>query len=80
MQGELHELWRGLRRNDDVRCIVLTGAGDKAFCTGIDRAETMGDYGKADAKKERVVGARTPFMFDDPGRTSGRRAAISGSR
>jgi len=44
MQGELHELWRGLRRNDDVRCIVLTGAGDKAFCTGIDRAETMGDY------------------------------------
>jgi enoyl-CoA hydratase/carnithine racemase len=71
MQGELHELWRGLRRNDDVRCIVLTGAGDKAFCTGIDRDETMRDFGKPDAAKERVVGARTPFMFDDPGANIG---------
>src|SRR5262245_46059298 len=64
MQRELHELWRGLRRNDAVRCIVLTGAGDKAFCTGIDRTETMGAGAAAGA---RVVGAAsTPFMFDDP--------------
>ena len=64
MQRELHDLWRGLRRNDAVRCIVLTGAGDKAFCTGIDRTETMTDY---PAAGERVVGAAsTPFMFDDP--------------
>ena len=42
MQRELHALWRGLRRHDDVRCIVLTGAGEKAFCTGIDRMEQMG--------------------------------------
>ncbi len=34
MQRELHALWRGLRRHDDVRCVVLTGAGEKAFCTG----------------------------------------------
>jgi enoyl-CoA hydratase/carnithine racemase len=39
MQRELHALWRGLRRHDDVRCVVLTGAGEKAFCTGIDRME-----------------------------------------
>ena len=39
MQRELRELWRMLRTNDDVRCVVLTGAGDKAFCTGIDREE-----------------------------------------
>jgi len=69
MQRELHDLWRGLRRNDDVRVAVLTGAGDKAFCTGIDRAETMGDYPKSG---ERVVGAAsTPFMFDDPGANIG---------
>ena len=43
MQRELHALWRGLRRHDDVRCVVLTGAGEKAFCTGIDRMEQMGE-------------------------------------
>ena len=42
MQRELHTLWRALRRHDSVRCIVLTGAGEKAFCTGIDRMEQMG--------------------------------------
>ena len=64
MQRELHDLWRSLRRNDAVRVIVLTGAGDKAFCTGIDRTETMGEQ----SPRERVVGAgSTPFMFDDPG-------------
>ncbi len=65
MQRELRAVWTGLRRNDDVRVAVLTGAGDRAFCTGIDRTETMGDYPEG----ERVVGSgSTPFMFDDPGR------------
>jgi enoyl-CoA hydratase/carnithine racemase len=68
MQRELRDVWTGLRRNDDVRCVVLTGAGDKAFCTGIDRTETMGDYGQPD-RGEKIVGSgSTPFMFDDPGR------------
>ena len=66
MQKELYELWRRLRRNDDVRAVVLTGAGEKAFCTGIDRTETMGETAKP--KGERLVGSgSTPFMFDDPG-------------
>jgi enoyl-CoA hydratase/carnithine racemase len=70
MQQELRDTWRSLRRNDDVRCVVLTGAGDKAFCSGIDRVETMGDYG--DASKPKVVGSgSTPFMFDDPGANIG---------
>ena len=60
-----------MRRNDDVRVAVLTGAGDKAFCTGIDRTETMGEYA-AKTTGERVVGAAsTPFMFDDPGANIG---------
>ena len=71
MQHELRDCWRGLRRNDDVRAVVLTGAGEKAFCTGIDRTETMGEEG-AEAKGERVVGSgSTPFMFDDPGENIG---------
>src|SRR3970040_646176 len=64
MQHELKDLWRGLRSNDAVRCVVLTGAGEKAFCTGIDRTEMMGSKGG----RERQVGSgSTPFMFDDPG-------------
>jgi enoyl-CoA hydratase/carnithine racemase len=67
MQRELHTLWRALRRHDDVGCIVLTGAGEKAFCTGIDRMEQMG--GEADETTDRdIVGSgSTPFMFNDPG-------------
>jgi enoyl-CoA hydratase/carnithine racemase len=68
MQRELHELWRALRLHDPVRCIVLTGAGEKAFCTGIDRAEQMGDdRATLDDDEHRIGGASTPFQFDDPG-------------
>lgn len=38
MVEELSRLWRGLKTDDAVRCIVLTGSGDRAFCTGIDRS------------------------------------------
>lgn len=65
MQLELRDLWRSLRRNDDVRVAVLTGAGDKAFCTGIDRMETMSDEPVPD--DAHVGSGATPFMFDDPG-------------
>jgi enoyl-CoA hydratase/carnithine racemase len=67
MQRELHSLWRGLRRHDDVRCIVLTGAGDKAFCTGIDRMEQMGDAADSTTDPDVVGSGSTPFMFNDPG-------------
>jgi enoyl-CoA hydratase/carnithine racemase len=67
MQRELHSLWRGLRRHDDVRCIVLTGAGDKAFCTGIDRMEQMGDAADDTTDPDVVGSGSTPFMFNDPG-------------
>jgi enoyl-CoA hydratase/carnithine racemase len=67
MQRELHTLWRTLRRNDAVRCIVLTGAGDKAFCTGIDRMEQMGDAADDPGDRNIVGSGSTPFMFNDPG-------------
>ncbi|AKL73191.1 enoyl-CoA hydratase/carnithine racemase [Actinobacteria bacterium IMCC26256] len=68
MQRELKSLWRGLRRHDDVRCIVLTGAGDRAFCTGIDRTEQMGSESVATNDEDAIgAGDQTPFMFNDPG-------------
>jgi enoyl-CoA hydratase/carnithine racemase len=65
MQRDLRDCWRSLRRNDDVRCVVLTGSGDRAFCTGIDRMEQMG--GEGDPDPDLVGSGSTPFMFNDPG-------------
>src|ERR1700754_883947 len=68
MQRELKTVWRALRRHDDVRCVVLTGAGEKAFCTGIDRMEQMGGEGESTFDAEDAIGSgSTPFMFNDPG-------------
>jgi enoyl-CoA hydratase/carnithine racemase len=36
MNAELVEVWQALRMNDDVRVAILTGAGDRAFTSGID--------------------------------------------
>jgi enoyl-CoA hydratase/carnithine racemase len=77
MQHELHTLWRELRRDDEVRCVVLTGAGTKAFCVGIDREETMGQWSsEQDVASQRGgegVGyaSDTPWHFDDPGENLG---------
>jgi enoyl-CoA hydratase/carnithine racemase len=47
MMHEVHECWRELRENDDVRVVVLTGTGDKAFCTGLDRTDAaVGEPGR----------------------------------
>ena len=67
MQRELHDCWRKLRRHDDVRCVVLTGAGDKAFCTGIDRMEQMGGDTDESTDEDVVGSGSTPFHFNDPG-------------
>jgi enoyl-CoA hydratase/carnithine racemase len=81
MQSELKSIWRGLRTNEDVNCAVLTGAGERAFCTGIDRSEMMGDWdepgdisgSQGGMSKNRGTGGAgaTPWHFDDPGENIG---------
>ncbi len=83
MQRELHHVWTSLRHHDDVRVVVLTGAGDEAFCTGIDRHETLPpkgapgrggggeDAGGGGEPRLRLGTGSTPFTFDDPGRRIG---------
>lgn len=53
MAGELAAAWRELRFDDSVRAVVLTGAGERAFCTGIDRDAVVPQPG-------------SPYMADDP--------------
>ncbi|MFJ4711420.1 enoyl-CoA hydratase/isomerase family protein [Streptomyces sp. NPDC088785] len=45
--------WREFRHDDGVRAVVLTGAGDRAFCTGIDRGLD-------------VPQPPSPYSMDDP--------------
>jgi E-phenylitaconyl-CoA hydratase len=40
-RAELHAVWQRVAHDDAVRCVVLTGAGEKAFCTGSDLKKTM---------------------------------------
>jgi enoyl-CoA hydratase/carnithine racemase len=63
MLEELRSVWRTLRTDDSVRCVVLDAEGDRAFCTGVDRGEALG--GSPDARPFGAVGG--PFHFDDPG-------------
>ncbi|MEU2395767.1 enoyl-CoA hydratase/isomerase family protein [Streptomyces sp. NPDC007369] len=51
--AELSSVWREFRYDDEVRAVVLTGAGGAAFCTGIDRAASVPQPG-------------SPYSADDP--------------
>ncbi|MFE5890566.1 enoyl-CoA hydratase/isomerase family protein [Streptomyces sp. NPDC056462] len=53
MRDELVAVWRELRFDDTVRAVVLTGAGERAFCTGLDREAV-------------VPQPSSPYMTDDP--------------
>jgi enoyl-CoA hydratase/carnithine racemase len=50
-----------------VRAVVLTGAGEKAFCTGIDRAGVPSEEGEY---------TFDPYTYDDPGRDIGPRSQL----
>ncbi|MEU6552900.1 enoyl-CoA hydratase/isomerase family protein [Streptomyces sp. NPDC046915] len=61
MVRELRAVWGELRFDDGVRAVVLTGAGERAFCTGIDRDVV-------------VPQPSSPYMQDDPLLTVGPKA------
>ena len=41
MQDEFAELWSEVKSNDEIRAVVLTAAGDRAFSTGVDVTERL---------------------------------------
>jgi enoyl-CoA hydratase/carnithine racemase len=71
MEEELSSAWQRIMRDDDVRCAVVTATGEKAFCVGIDREETIGGDELARGIKPGYV---TPWWYDDPGRRLGPKA------
>jgi len=71
MQEEIRQLWRDLSQDPDVRVIVLTGAGDRAFCVGVDR-DSVDPRDVAD--DEELPGWTTPWTYVDPGQSLGPKA------
>ena len=41
MRALLHKTWERIRTDDDIWVAIITGAGEKAFCTGSDLKKTM---------------------------------------
>ncbi|HMX65116.1 MAG TPA: enoyl-CoA hydratase/isomerase family protein [Microthrixaceae bacterium] len=70
MRDELRDVWTSFRYDDEVNCIVLSGAGH-SFCTGIDRAEAVSDDNNEAMADGVYPGYPTPWMYDDPGRDVG---------
>ena len=60
MAKELREAWQAVKRDPDVVCAILTGAGDKAFCTGMDVADVAS--GDAARKTGRVPREEAPWF------------------
>ena len=66
MCEEMASMWAHVRDDDRVRAVVVTGAGEKAFCTGIDRSEVPAEGG--------VEFTFDPFTYEDPGQQLGPRS------
>jgi len=57
MARELRRAWEDVKRNGDVVCAIVTGAGDRAFCTGMDVADVAdGSAREEAARMEREEG------------------------
>jgi enoyl-CoA hydratase/carnithine racemase len=41
MLCQLASAWRQLAEDDDIRCVIVRGAGDRVFCSGMDIAATL---------------------------------------
>jgi enoyl-CoA hydratase/carnithine racemase len=69
MRSEFKRVWREVMDDDDVHCVVLRGAGERAFSSGIDvveRARNMADG----------TDMPNPWSFEDPGVALGPRANL----
>ncbi|MEN8182153.1 MAG: enoyl-CoA hydratase/isomerase family protein, partial [Myxococcota bacterium] len=57
MALELRRAWAAVKSDPEVVCVILTGAGERAFCTGMDVAAVAdGSAREAAARIEKEEG------------------------
>ncbi len=44
-EAELMRVWSAIENDEKVRCVVITGAGERAFCTGADMKQSANKTG-----------------------------------
>jgi enoyl-CoA hydratase/carnithine racemase len=59
MLDALHAALDGIEADSKVRCVILTGAGERAFCAGADLRQESTLKDPADSKAFRQYGRRT---------------------
>jgi enoyl-CoA hydratase/carnithine racemase len=65
MHAELADFWQGAREDDTIWAVILTGAGDRHFCTGADMREAAsGSAGRLGQR--RVFGLPWQYKFFKP--------------
>lgn len=55
MSNELQDAWSRVKADPEVRCVIVTAAGDKAFCSGVDVTGHVedGDFDLTDETREK---------------------------
>lgn len=63
MHEEMEELWHDVAKDDSIGAIILTGAGERAFCAGVDigglkaREDSQGESGRPSPARS-FIGAK----------------------
>jgi enoyl-CoA hydratase/carnithine racemase len=55
MRDDLYEILSAIKADDEVRAVILKGAGDKAFCAGADLKEFLSAPSAVKARQIRAV-------------------------
>lgn len=59
---ELHEAFKAAKANDDVKLVIITGSGEKAFVAGADISE-FADYSPKEGKRLAAEGQEKLFNY-----------------
>jgi enoyl-CoA hydratase/carnithine racemase len=54
MANELKRAWEAVKKDPEAVCVILTGAGERAFCTGMDVADVADGSAQATGSEDRA--------------------------